>query len=853
MIPIHLSLTGFLSYRDPVDLDFTKFDLACISGPNGAGKSSLLDAITFALFGQARTRDDALINSHAHAAEVSFTFEYEGNTYRVLRHTPRDKSTALEFHIQTGENKWKALTEHSLRETEAKIRETLRLDYETFVNASFFLQGKADQFTQNRPADRKRILSSVLGLEIWERYRQGAAERRKVIETEIDMLDGRLKEISAELDEEEDRKARLKDLETRLASITETRKAQQTAVEEFRRRAATVEQQAALVANLAAQLQGTQSQLTESRKRLEERRAEQAGFNQLIGREKEIENQYSALQKFREELQNWDKIASQFNEHERRRAEPLSAIQAEKARLETSLNTLRSQQARQEKELEAKKPLSQEHKAVTTEIKALEKRLADRSVIEGKLNKARKDHADAVGENPLLKQQMLEIRERMDILQAATGPICPTCGQTLTEEHRTQTLVALEKEGKQRGDRYRDNLKGQEQLADQVKKFEAAQADLTQFEEQLRLKSVREAELSTGLEELERLEVLWMKEGLPQLQQIEQSLKTTGYATEARAQLAALDAELKSIGYDAAKHDEVRAQEESARPIEAEMRYLEQARAAAKPIDREIKELVKGISDKERDLSQQEEVHKQAAENLDSVQKDLPDVTAAERHLLDLQEQENRIRQELGAAQQLVAVLESQRVRKKELETDKELLSGRVSHFQALERAFGKDGVPALLIEQALPQIENKANLILERLSTGPMHVSFLTQQEFKDKKRQDRRETLEIQISDSAGRRDYEMFSGGEAFRINFAIRLALSEVLAQRAGARLQMLVIDEGFGTQDEAGRMRLVEAINEIRPDFAKILVITHVEELKHAFPTRIEVEKGPRGSTLTIIH
>ncbi len=57
MIPIHLSIAGFLSYREPVELDFTGFDLACIAGPNGAGKSSLLDAITWALFGQARKRE----------------------------------------------------------------------------------------------------------------------------------------------------------------------------------------------------------------------------------------------------------------------------------------------------------------------------------------------------------------------------------------------------------------------------------------------------------------------------------------------------------------------------------------------------------------------------------------------------------------------------------------------------------------------------------------------------------------------------------------------------------------------------------------------------------------------------
>jgi len=130
--------------------------------------------------------------------------------------------------------------------------------------------------------------------------------------------------------------------------------------------------------------------------------------------------------------------------------------------------------------------------------------------------------------------------------------------------------------------------------------------------------------------------------------------------------------------------------------------------------------------------------------------------------------------------------------------------------------------------------------------------VRFVTQSAYKDKRRDDLRETLEIQISDSAGMRDYEMFSGGEAFRVNFAIRLALSEVLAQRAGARLQTLVIDEGFGSQDAEGRQRLLEAINLVRQDFAKILVITHIDELKDAFPNRIEVEKTEMGSMVRVI-
>ena len=79
MIPIDLKIEGFLSYLDPVEIDFTGFDLACITGENGAGKSSILDAITWALFGKARRQDESLINLNSNKALVSLTFDYEGN------------------------------------------------------------------------------------------------------------------------------------------------------------------------------------------------------------------------------------------------------------------------------------------------------------------------------------------------------------------------------------------------------------------------------------------------------------------------------------------------------------------------------------------------------------------------------------------------------------------------------------------------------------------------------------------------------------------------------------------------------------------------------------------------------
>jgi exonuclease SbcC len=111
--------------------------------------------------------------------------------------------------------------------------------------------------------------------------------------------------------------------------------------------------------------------------------------------------------------------------------------------------------------------------------------------------------------------------------------------------------------------------------------------------------------------------------------------------------------------------------------------------------------------------------------------------------------------------------------------------------------------------------------------------------------------ETLDILVEDELGERSYETFSGGEAFRINFALRVALSQLLAGRAGAHLRALFLDEGFGTQDEEGRARLVEAITAVQDRFDLILVITHIEELRDSFPVQVQVSKTDAGSRVAI--
>jgi len=170
--------------------------------------------------------------------------------------------------------------------------------------------------------------------------------------------------------------------------------------------------------------------------------------------------------------------------------------------------------------------------------------------------------------------------------------------------------------------------------------------------------------------------------------------------------------------------------------------------------------------------------------------------------------------------------------------------------YEHLVTAFGRDGIPALIIEQAIPEFELEANAILSRLTNDQTRVIL---DPVRNLKGGGTRESFDIRISDDFGERPYELYSGGEAFRVDFALRIALSKLLARRTGAPLQTLVIDEGFGTQDSEGVDRLVNAIEAIRDDFSKILVISHVEAIKDAFPVTIAVTKtADRGSSFQVL-
>jgi exonuclease SbcC len=343
------------------------------------------------------------------------------------------------------------------------------------------------------------------------------------------------------------------------------------------------------------------------------------------------------------------------------------------------------------------------------------------------------------------------------------------------------------------------------------------------------------------------------QEELPAAQEavdeIQRRLDGKEFAPEAHQAVAEVEQQLAELGYDADAHRQVQAELEANKESEARLRTLHEARSGLETVRLAVSQLEQSRAQAEARLrADQEQVDalRQVADRLPALRQQAME---ALRVLESAHDREQQANMRLGAARNKLDYCEDLRGQRVAREEEERAQREEQGLYQELQRAFGKNGVQAMLIEQAIPEIEEEANRLLARMTRGAMQVRFETQ---RDTKSGSTVETLDLHISDALGTRAYETYSGGERYRINFAIRIALSKLLARRAGAQLRMLVIDEGFGTQDAEGRDGLIDALNAVRDDFSCILAITHIEELKNAFNVRIEVEKTAEGSEITIV-
>ncbi|MHB8132917.1 MAG: SbcC/MukB-like Walker B domain-containing protein [Anaerolineaceae bacterium] len=852
MIPVQIQIEGFLSYQSPATINFESIHLACISGSNGAGKSSILDAITWVLFGIARSRSDDVINQNSKSASVNLTFKYEAQTYKIQRIKEREKPVILElFVFDENGDRWRVLTEHNSTETQKKIVSILRLDYETFINASFFLQGKADQFTILKPSERKEILASILGLEIWETYRNIAREKHKNLELDRKRIIGILDEIELEINQEEDVQNQLSHLLVEEKSKNESISSLITLVDQAKRVEQSLKNLEQTIKFHENEFQKSQQKLDQKKKKILEIEEQIQKLQIILKNDNQIRSDYEKWKLVRLQLEKWEEKREEYQNLEIQKQNYQQQIDLQRNQIDTQLKMLSDEFLKVEQTKINLPLLNDDLAKVNEKISIIESQILKIP----DLNKDLEQKQELVIQKREMVKQLStkndELREHLKAFQKA-GPECPFCNQPLTQEHRKKYEDKVTTEGVERKNQIVSLETNIHDLLVQIEQVKNMILDIQKLDKNRQILEKEKTQIETQFQNLENQILDWDLNKSETYMKLDILHREDNFAVEEKENLLETLKAIETIGYDSQAHQQCKIEENKLRSSENQLRELDHANSTIGPLRNQKIELEQEIIEIEMDFHEKSEQVIRLRETYASEIKDMLDPNKLQKQLDQMQIELNQIHLKIGGENQKLDNISRKKINKNNFIETKNSLSQTIARYSKLEDAFGKNGIPALLIEQALPQIEEHANQLLDKLTGGAMSIRFETQSDYKDKKRIDKKETLDIKINDLDGNtRSYEMFSGGEAFRINFAIRIALSQVLAKRSGAKLQTLIIDEGFGSQDNEGRHRLIDVIAQIKNDFAKILIITHLDELKEMFPAKIEVEKTNLGSRIFV--
>jgi exonuclease SbcC len=235
MRPISLEIEGFTSFRERVVIDFSKFDLFAITGPTGAGKTSIIDAMIYALYGYTprlgKQSISELISQGADRLKVLLEFSSGKQRFRIARETKwtgKSSSTSPRLEEWNGD-KWVSLAD-KVSEADSRIEKIIGLDFNGFTKSVVLPQGQFDVFLKGKADERRRILSDLLQLDVYQRMMKRANEiaqqHKKEADVRADLLardyanatPEHLKSLQQEL---ADRKPQLEPLKTELARIRE--------------------------------------------------------------------------------------------------------------------------------------------------------------------------------------------------------------------------------------------------------------------------------------------------------------------------------------------------------------------------------------------------------------------------------------------------------------------------------------------------------------------------------------------------------------------------------------------------------------------------------------------------------
>jgi exonuclease SbcC len=780
-----LQMTNFRQHLASPPIEFDS-GLTGIIGPNGSGKSTILEAIAWALYGMpaARGTRESIRSIRAAAragVRVELEFDLGGHRYRVVRGL-----TNAELYLDGSDTP----IANTLTGVTDLLRRRLGMSLEEFFNTYFTGQKELSVMAAMGPSERAQFLSRVLGYEKLRAAQNLVRDRRRAIHAEIEGVSRLMPHVDAVAELLRTAESRLAAAEERLADASKRRANATRALEASTPRLEAARREREQLHDVLGELRVVESEESGVVRELERIERE---LGAVAAAREELQRLAHALKPLGTvvtELQRMDNLCREEGrrqtllETERAIAEELSRLRERRAKIETApeLESAAAQELEQRRE----------------ELRVTE------ATAEQRRTEWVRDHQEAETKLKAFRDQYGELKEQRErIARLGEDGACPTCTRPLGVHYRTvlddldAKLETLSVDGKY----YRNRLEQLDETA----------AELKQLDEQRR-------HLGDEMTKLER-RFAKIQAAVQELGQLTREVEAKGTRHEQlRRDLAAIPA-----GYDKSRHEHLQGEVARLKPMDARATWLGAQIAREEPLKTEQFRAAKRaaeIRDRAAGLRQRRDASAFSEQRFLELQSDydrcLAELRSAEMAAVEADGQVASAR-----LQRETALGEQKRLAKAQAQLDK-LNAERRLHDE-LDRAYTE--MRQDLNVQLRPEISEVASVFLTELTEG-RYAELVLDDQYNV-----------IVLEDGAPK---PVISGGEEDLANLVLRLAISQMIAERAGQSFSLLILDEIFGSLDESRRHNVLDLLRRLNDRFDQVILITHIESVREGLDRVITV-------------
>ncbi len=800
----YMELRNYRKFRE-ARIEFPDGVVAII-GNNGTGKTTILEAVTWALFGNAssvvRDNKEGVVSFGAAPGEecsVVLEFDLGEDSYRLAR-TMKVKSLKTDASLEVN---GKLLATGDTDVTKAIVSK-LGMDHQAFFVSVFTKQKDLNALANLKPAERKTLVLRMLRVDFLDKVIKSIDADANNAKREAEGLSSLLRDGSGQ---------------DKLKVIKEEERAAAEALKEITAGSSRLQTDRKAAVERTLEAKG----LWEEEE--ERYRQDVALERRQTGARAGLQAMHESLGKLEKEVLELQALRGSLPELEAREKEYREAKDAAERHAVLRESFLKRQ--RTEEDLAARTgelvSLKAEAEQAAKEMSALPDIESSLATVEANLNETRELISSISAQARVAESEAARLRTEIrtskikaeEISKLGEDSNCPTCQRRMGAQY-TDLLRRYQEEQKA--------LEDGASLQDEVRKGLMEQRSRSEQRKEVlearRSKLLSQSRLRASLEERAR--------------KARQSLVITQDRVDSLRK--GLDV-LGPVDYDARAHETARR-----RAAELEPSHLELNRALAK-----MERLPLAQDEKARMLTavgNEEETLRAASQERRALGFDMKALLQKKKEHEEARENEERLAHEIiraeGEQRRLSSEIDSLRRRAEELEGLRTKHSALTRELETLSRLSQvMRGFKENVISRIVPTLSDVSSDLLSQLTEGKYGGMRLD-------------ENYQMWLYDQGGEFRLERFSGGEVDLANLCLRLAISRMIMERSGNQMNFLVLDEIFGSQDQLRKRSILETLGQLQKQFRQILLITHIEDVKDNVSAVLRIQEKEDGSSTAVL-